>query len=370
MSTYVPAAGKDWENVSLEKTGFSEQGVEQIIVYAKDNESVMGRDIGAVLGQGHFDEPPPDGDIIGPTEMRSDPSGMVLKEGRIVAEWGPTDATDMTFSVTKSFLSLCAGLAVDDGLIPDINAPVRELVSEGQFDSEQNRTITWAHLLTQTSEWEGTLWSKADRIDRHRQLDGTGGDGARKGSHRDLKAPGAFWEYNDIRVNVMAYALLQIFKKPLPEILQSRIMNPIGASDKWRWHGYENSWVEIDGQKMQSVSGGAHWGGGMFISSKDQARLGLLMCRNGRWGDQQLISQDWIKRCCTPCKINPSYGLLWWLNTDRTYCPAAPESSYFALGHGQNIIWIDPELDLVVVTRWIEKAAFNGFAERIMRGMS
>ncbi len=367
MSDYVPPKGDDWETIAPEEAGFDVEALAAAAVFAQENESAMDRDIARALKAGHFEEPPPDGDVIGPTEPRGDPSGLVVKNGRIAAEWGPTNAPDITFSVTKSYLSLCAGIAVDDGLIPDIDAPVRELAQDGGFDSDQNRDITWRHLLTQSSEWEGTLWSKADRIDRNRQLDGIGDSTIKKGTHRDLQPPGSFWEYNDIRVNVLAYALLQVFRRPLPEILRTRIMDPIGASDDWHWEGYENSYVDIDGEQMQSVSGGAHWGGGLFISSRDQARTGLLMSRRGRWGDQQLISESWIDASTAAAEIFPIYGYLWWLNTDRAYCPAAPETSYFALGHGRNVIWIDPALDLVVVTRWIEGPKFNGFAEHVMR---
>ena len=369
MADYVPPKGEAWETTTPAEAGFDAQGIEAVIAFAQDNESSMDRDIGRELARGHFEEPSPDGDVIGPTETRSDPSGMIVKNGRIVAEWGPTNAPDITFSVTKSYLSICAGLAVDDGLIPDIDAPVRELVKDNIFDGEQNGGITWAHLLTQSSEWEGTLWGKADRIDRNRQLDGLGDGKVKKGTHRDLQTPGSFWEYNDIRVNVLAYALLEIFRKPLPEVLRSRIMDPIGASDDWHWEGYETSWVEIDGQRMQSVSGGAHWGGGLFISSRDQARTGLLMSRRGRWGDDQLISENWIDASIAPSRIFPLYGYLWWLNTDRAYSSAAPETSYFALGHGRNVIWIDPALDLVVVSRWIERDAFEGLTDLVIQAM-
>ncbi len=240
---------------------------------------------------------------------------------------GPVDVADMTFSVAKSYLAICAGLAVDDGLISGIDDPV----DDGTFDANQNRTITWCHLLRQTSEWEGTLGGKADRIDRNRQLDVPPNTPLLKGIHRDLQAPGTFWEYpgtfweyNDIRVNVPSYALMQVFRWPLPEVPKERIMDPVGASDDWAWHGYENSWIEIDGRRMQSVSGGAHWGGGMFISTRDHARIRLLMANRGLWADRQLLSPDWIDACTTPCDLNSNHGLLWWLNGDGAHCLPAP----------------------------------------------
>lgn len=342
-------------------------GLEAAVDFALANESAMDRDIGRALAGGHFSEALPDGEIVGPVRPRGDPSGVILVGGEEVRRWGPVEAPDMTFSVTKSYLALLAGLAVADGLI-DVHAPCRETVPD-LFDAPQNRSITWHHLLQQTSEWEGTLWGKADRIDRNRSLDAAPGAATLKGTHRDLAAPGGFWEYNDIRVNVLAYALMQIFRRPLPEVLRDRIMDPIGASDTWEWHGYRTSWVEIDGRRMQSVSGGAHWGGGLMIPTLDHARVGLLMARRGAWEGRQILPEAWIAACQEPCDLNPGYGYLWWLNRTGEMAPSAPATSFFAIGVGRNAIWIDPALDLVAVVRWIEKSSFDGFVRTVVAAL-
>lgn len=335
----------------------------QAVAYAKAHESQMDRDIGAALAGGHFSEPLPDGEIIGPVRPRGDPSGLIIHKGD-VSRWGPIDAPDMTFSVTKSYLAIMAGLAWADGLI-DLNAPCRETVSD-LFDAPQNRGITWTHLLQQTSEWEGTLWGKADRIDRNRELGAAPGAPSRKGTHRDLTAPGGFWEYNDIRVNVLSLALMRTFRRPLPEVLKDRVMDPIGASQDWEWHGYSNSWEDIDGRRIQSVSGGAHWGGGLMIPTSDHAKVGQLMLQRGVWAGQQLIPEAWIDQCLTPCTLNPGYGFLWWLNQNGETASSAPATSYFAIGVGRNAIWIDPDLDLVAVVRWIDNIAFDGFCKKVI----
>ena len=368
--TYVPGGDDDWERITPRDAGFDPRGLEAATAFAVAHESTMNRDIAKALEDGHFSEPPPLGDIIGPTAPRGDPSGIILRGGRIVAEWGPTDRTDMTFSVTKSYLSIMAGLAVDDRIIPDVRRPVGELISDGGFDAEQNRAITWEHLLHQTSEWEGTLFGKPDLVDRHRRLDLPPGAPSRKGTHRDLQPPGAFWEYNDVRVNRLSLSLLRALRRPLPEVLRTRIMDPIGASNDWSWHGYLNSWVEVDSQPMPSVSGGAHWGGGLFIPARDHARIGLLIQRGGLWGDRRLLSEDWVKACSTPSALNPHYGYLWWLNGDGAHYPSAPTTSFFAMGVGSNVIWIDPALDLVVVVRWIDKPHVDGFFGRVMEALT
>ena len=348
-----------------EAAGFDAEKLAQAVDFALAHESNMDRDVGRALASGHFSEEGPDGRILGLTRPRGEPSGMVLRGGRIAARWGPVDAPDMTFSVTKSYLSICAGLAVADGLI-SVDAPCRDTVPD-LFDTDQNRAITWRHLLTNTSEWQGTLWTKEDRIDHYRELGAAPGSATRKGTLRPLQAPGAYWEYNDVRVNVLAYALMQVFRRPLPEVLRERIMQPIGASSEWAWHGYgAHSTVEIDGRAMESVSGGAHWGGGLFIPTTDHARVGLLMQRRGAWGGRQLLPESWIDACRQPCPLNASYGLLWWLNGDGAHMPSAPRTSFFALGVGRNIIWIDPFLDLTVVVRWIDGDSCDAFCAKVM----
>ncbi|MEM7056309.1 MAG: serine hydrolase [Pseudomonadota bacterium] len=336
------------------------------VAYAQAHESQMDRDIGAALAGGHFSEPLPDGEIIGPVRPRGNPSGMTWHRGEVTS-WGPVDTPDMTFSVTKGYLALIAGLAWADGLI-DLDAPCRELVPN-LFDAPQNQAITWTHLLQQTSEWEGALWGKADRIDRNRSLDTAPGEPSMKGTHRDLAKPGTFWEYNDIRVNVLSLALMRVFRRPLPEVLRDRIMDPISASHEWEWHGYANSWEEVDGRRIQSVSGGAHWGGGLMIPTSDHLAVGRLMLQRGAWNGKQLIPEAWIDRCLESCPLNPGYGFLWWLNRNGETAPSAPATSYFAIGVGRNAIWIDPDLDLVAVVRWIDKDAFDGFCNRVLTEM-
>ncbi|MDH3450947.1 MAG: serine hydrolase, partial [Gammaproteobacteria bacterium] len=211
----------------------------------------------------------------------------------------------------------------------------------------------------------GTLWDKPDLVDRHRQV-AEGADNSRKGTHRDLQTPGTYWEYNDVRVNRLALSLTQVFRRPLPAVLREAVMDPIGASDTWDWHAYSNANVEIDGELLPSVPGGAHWGGGIFISSLDHARVGLLMAREGEWNGQQVLPTAWVEASHTPCPINAEYGYLWWLNTGGAHYDCAPDTSYFAMGAGQSIIWVDPALDLVMVARWIDSAHTNALIGRVM----
>jgi CubicO group peptidase (beta-lactamase class C family) len=358
----------DWTARPPAERGMDPDGLAAAIAYHRAHETRWRPDFLTAAGRyiGVADEPPAAGDVLGPVRPRGGPNGIVVRGGDIVAEWGDTRRADMTFSVAKSYLAVLAGLAVARGLIASLDDPVRPYALDAGFDSPQNRDVTWRHLLQQTSEWQGTVWGKPDTIDHNRDVGKSELGDADKGQARPLRPPGTLWEYNDVRVNRLSLSLLQVFRRPLPEVLRHEIMDPIGASTTWEWVPYDDAWITIDGARMPSVPGGSHWGGGLWMSTRDHARFGLLVHRAGRWGGRELVPGGWIAEMRRPCPINPEYGLLWWLNTGRRQLPSASESSYAARGAGSNVIWIDPDRDLVVVVRWIDKPHVAGFVERVI----
>ena len=256
-------------------------------------------------------------EIVGPLLPVSGPSGLVVHGGEVVASWGDPAVPEMAFSATKSVVALVAGLAYDDGLL----RPHDPVPAAGSG-------ITWHHLLQQTSGWDGVLWGKPAAADA--QSRGVTG------------RPGERWAYNDVRVNLLCHALTELLGRPLPDVLAERVMAPIGASRTWSWHGYAGA---------GAVSGGAHWGGGLWISAADLALLGGLLLDRGR----DVLSSGWIERCWTPCDVKPDYGYLWWLNDTGSVFPDAARTGRCARGNlGRHLLWVDPARDLVVVSRWGE----------------
>ena len=379
---YYPQPGI-WEHRSARSVGFDSVQLQAAIAYAKEHESKEPRDLKKAHYQSAFGREP-FGYPAGPLKDRGPATGLIIKNGYIIAEWGEPARVDQTFSVAKSLLSSVAGLAFDAGLITSVDDKVQPYMAPiipyepGRlannkadaleqkdvielFDTEHNRTISWDHMLRQTSDWEGTLWGKPDWADRP-------GQNSQDWLTRKRNAPGTVYKYNDTRVNVLALALLNIWRQPLPVVLKEKIMDPIGASRTWRWTGYDNSWVVMDGQLVQSVSGGSHWGGGLFINAYDQARFGYLTLRNGKWKDKQLISEAWLKMAHTPTPAQPTYGFMnFYLNTDKKLYASAPASAFAHIGAGSNIIYVDPENDLIIVARWIEGNAMNGLIEKVLK---
>ncbi|OZI07236.1 serine hydrolase [Siphonobacter sp. BAB-5385] len=375
---YFPTA-QLWEQRTPQELGLDAARIQEAVAFAKANESKNPRS----MEQSHYQSfgKEPYGFAIGPFAERGEPTGLIIYKGYLIGNWGEPLRCDMTHSVTKSFLSTVVGLAVDQGLIRSVHDTVAPYVPPievygqpllrpadelGQpellrpFDTPHNRTITWDHLLRQTSDWEGTLWGKPEWADRPAAQ-------ASEWLNRKRHTPGSVYEYNDVRVNALALAATSVWRKPLPQVLKTEIMDPIGASNTWRWTGYRNAWIVLDGQPVQSVSGGGHWGGGMFINAYDMARFGLLTLHKGRWKDRQLLSENWVSQARTPTTAQPTYGYMnWFLNTAGKYLPSAPVSAFTHVGNGTNIIYVDPEHELVVVARWIDQKALDGFIKKVL----
>ena len=357
---YFPPSQGKWEQKSPQAFNIDEAGLAKAVNFAKQNEYTGEKDLRIAILKAFEREP--FHEILGPTKKRGGPAGVILKKGYQIASWGDLKRVDMTFSVTKSYLSTVAGLAFDRKLLSTHDLLI-DYVWDHTYEGPHNSQIKWEHLLNQSSDWSGTLWGGHDWADRP-PLKGTIDDW----KNRAYFTPGTRFEYNDVRVNLLANSLLQVWRKPLPQVLKESIMDPIGASSTWRWHGYKNSWVTLDGNYMQSVSGGGHSGGGLFINTEDHARFGLLFLNQGKWEDKQLLSTEWIKKAISPSPAQANYGYMWWLNkkgTDR-YWEGVPESVYYAAGFGGNFIVIVPEEELVLVVRWLEPNKMGAFVKTVL----
>jgi Beta-lactamase len=381
VKNYYPSANQ-WEVKSPASFQIDSNKINQAIQFAKDNESKNPKNLWLTqaiqFGKEPFSDP------IGPMASRGPASGLIIYKGYIIASWGDPNAVEMVNSVTKSFVSTVVGLAVEKGLIHSIDDKVytylppiqvaKNGVTEIQnpidqtsfiypFETAHNRKISWDHLLRQTSDWEGILWGKPDWADRP-------SDKSDEWTTRKRFEPGTVYKYNDTRVNALALAATAVWRKPLPEVLREQVMNPIGASNTWAWTGYNNAWIVLDGKMIQSVSGGGHFGGGMFINAYDMARFGLLTLRKGYWNGKQIIPESWIQKSTTPTAANTGYGFMnYFLNTNQKMYTSAPATAFAHLGNGTNAIYVDPEHDIVAVVKWIDDKSMDGFLKLLLSSL-
>lgn len=362
QSTYYPPKG-EWAKKSPAELGLDPAKLQEAIDYAKSHETARAMDFS--------DQEKTFGTLLGSVpNIRAHTNGVIIYKGYVVGEWGDNTWADPTYSVAKSMLSTVAGVAVRDGVIKSLDEPVAATVKDGGYDLPGNSVITWRNHLNQESEWEGTMFTKPDTFIGHEAF----GDGEMK--PRERRKAGTYYEYNDVRINRFSLSLLRAFGKTVPDVFREQVMDPIGASNTWRWVPYHNSYVDLNGKKVFSVSGGTRWGGGMWINAMDMARFGYLWLRGGKWGDKQIVPPAYVKMALTPSKVanSPDYGFLWWLNTrqDNAKCAAGPQrgangqvsrdgcsnypgmppNAFGANGAGSNTILISPDHDLVVVWRW------------------
>ena len=209
---------------------------------------------------------------------------------------------------------------------------------DGGYDSPHNAAITWKHHLQQESEWEGAMWGK------QHDFVGAAAFGAGERKPRALQQPGAFYEYNDVRINRLALSLLRVFEQAGAGRVPGRSHGPdrrverveMGAvPQQLRRHRRQADGV---GQRRYA------WGGGMWINSGDMARFGYLWLRGGKWGGKQIVPPAFVKAALAPSAHGPDYGYLWWLNTKGKNFPGLPANAYGALGAGSNTITVSPTM--------------------------
>jgi hypothetical protein len=217
---YVPPKGDQWATHTPAQEGFDAAKLKAAVDYAVSAEMTYPpelakqadiRDLRVAVPLKYAHEP--FNTPIGPLKPHAPANGLIIRHGYIVAEWGQTRDVDMTFSVSKTFLSSVAGVAYDKGLIKNIDDRVIDYVKPTpDFLLPHNQPITWNHMLRQTSGWIGTLWGKPWWADRP----------GKEGWEELAKGPppvGQEWKYNDVRINALALALTQLWKRPLPEVL-------------------------------------------------------------------------------------------------------------------------------------------------------
>jgi CubicO group peptidase (beta-lactamase class C family) len=346
-TSYYPPVGQ-WAHKSPAEVGMDAARLNQAIEFMKAHET-------ASPTRDFSDQEIVNGKLLAsiPTE-RAGTNALIIRHGYIVAEFGDTMRPDPTYSAAKSMLSTVAAIALQKGLIANLDDPVANVVKDGGYDSPHNRLVTWRQHLQQETEWEGEMWGK------NANFLGAEAFGRGEMKPRAIEAPGAHYEYNDVRINRFSLSLLRLFKKAIPDVFRDEVMTPIGASTTWKWVPYTNAYVDIDGKRTASVAGGTRWGGGIWISTYDMGRFGLLWERQGKWGDRQIVSPAYIKMATTASAHGPDYGFLWWLNTTGKQWAGSSTDTFEARGQGGNIIHIDPARHLVVVWRWSAQSS-EGF---------
>ena len=160
-AAYFPAH-MDWQHRKPEEVGMDAAKLDEAVKFAVANENPASKNMQIFLATTFGAHEPLD-TPIGPIKDRGPASGLITRHGYIVAEWGEPSRVDMTFSVTKTFLTTVIGLAWQRGLIRDVNDYARDYMPADVdlFEAPHNQKIKWDDLLRQTSDWQGTSVGEA-----------------------------------------------------------------------------------------------------------------------------------------------------------------------------------------------------------------
>lgn len=259
-------------------------------------------------------------------ESHNSKTGLVIRHGRIVAEWyfGGADQNSKfaAYSTSKSLSSIATGLAIADGKLT-LDKTVGQLIPDASPDSK--RSVTVKQLLSMSSgvHNDAGIGQRDDLFSY-----------AMRSAAMD-HAPGEKWDYNNTGLALLSPVFKKATGRQIDEVLSERVFQPIGMTAKdWTWEHREGFAIPYSG---------------CHTTARSLGRIGLLVLHHGKWMDKQLIPSEWLAESIAPSQaMNKSYGYLWWNNTTNKW-PGVPADAYAALGRWDNNILIVPSLDLVVI---------------------
>jgi CubicO group peptidase (beta-lactamase class C family) len=263
-------------------------------------------------------------------------TGLVaVAGGKIVFEYGDIAEVSYIASVRKSVLAMLYGRYVENGTVR-LDKSLREMkITDHDGLSNQELEATIADLLSARSGVYHPASNAGDNL----------ADAPPRGSQKH----GTYFLYSNWDFNALGTIFEQETGRNLYDALESDIVRPIGLQD------FRRELHEKSGDLTRSIHPAYH----MHFSTRDMARIGYLMLREGQWAGRPIIPKAWTKRITTPVtrntEMNPSgyrggafgYGFLWWI-FDGPAAAEAFEGAYTGIGAGGQYITVLPSLDLVV----------------------
>lgn len=266
-------------------------------------------------------------------------------------------------SVTKSITSMALGIAIDEGLIKGVETHAIEMFTNYSVDlTDPRRTaMTIEDLLTMRS---GIDWNEMTSYESEENsciIMEKSADWFQYVLSRPMREdPGTRWDYNSGASMLLGKLIGIASGKRVDQWTEEKLFKPIGIKEFY--------WKITPDKECDTE-------GGLYLSAHDLARIGYLMLRKGKWGDRQIVSEDWIKNSIIPYvsdifpnnnKVDTGYGYQWWV-------PQTDPVIFAGRGYGGQFIMVSPQYDLVVVFNGWDihdsdhpLSSFNALADRII----
>lgn len=265
---------------------------------------------------------------------------VVTRDGAIVGEWywnGWQETTERNvYSVTKSFTSALVGIAQDQGDL-DITDRASEYITEWVGTASEDVTIR--NLISNDSGRHWDPWT--DYVRNYALAD----DKTAQAIGLDQPyPPDTVWRYNNSAIQTLERVLEAATGTDVADYAEQFLFQPLGMSSSYGRDRAGNPITYAD----------------LSASCRDLARFGLLYLRGGGWSeDRQIVSREWVEESVQPTPLNSAYGYMWWLNREGRWLeslhreaegrpmPGLPENVYRASGAFNQIVFVDPNTDIV-----------------------
>ncbi|MEQ8907040.1 serine hydrolase [Ekhidna sp.] len=240
-------------------------------------------------------------------------------------------------SVNKSIKSILLGIAIEKGIIDDINDPISKYLkshSPKKNLDERKDEITIRHLITMSAGWDCNDWDKKSK-----------GQEDRVYKKEDwiqytldlpvVNAPGKVSNYCSMGVIILAEIISQASGSTIDKFAEEYLFKPLGI-ENLKWGHTSEKDVIPSGKRL-------------YLTPRDLAKIGQLILNEGSWNGQQIVSANWIKESTTTKTAITSveYGYLWW---NIPFIINGKELiSKTATGNGGQYIIVIPEMDIVAV---------------------
>jgi CubicO group peptidase (beta-lactamase class C family) len=279
-------------------------------------------------------------------------STLIVRNGKLIFEeyyrGYHVDRLHSIASVTKSVLSVLIGVAVDQEYIGSIDDPIEAYFPQyadifTADSAKQNLTIRNLLMMGSGLEWDEWSYPYGNSWNSHYQMEHSP-DWVQFVLERPLiETPGISFTYNSGNSILLGSILKESCGLPADQWAENVLFEPLGITT-YQWEQYDTGFPQT--------------GGGLRMRPRDVAKIGYLYLNEGRWENNQIISQDWIDRS-TQVALNiwpgVNYGFQWWLRQlpQMPGIRTAPNNIIYGLGYGGQFLFIIPQLNMVVVfTSW------------------
>ncbi|MDE2944238.1 MAG: serine hydrolase [Gemmatimonadota bacterium] len=268
---------------------------------------------------------------------------MAVVGGRVLFEHGPVDSLSYLASVRKSILAMLYGNYVEDGTI-DLELTLEDL---GMDDVQGLLPIEKrARVLDLVTARSGVYHPASNA-----------GDNLADAPPRGSQEPGTYYLYSNWDFNASGAVFEQLTGRNIYDALETDLAVPLGFED------WDRSIHRKSGDATRSRNLAYH----MVLSTRDMARIGYVMLRDGMWERERILPDGWAERIAgivTPSEeMNPEglrggefgYGYMWWV-WDGAAVPEGFEGAYSGRGAYGQFITVIPSVGMVVAHKTVPDA--------------